>query len=100
MFIIHTIRHASMRELKADEAHQLIQAEIWLIDNWHLEIQGCGIIHRVPGPKCDGSSVPNAHYFKMLVAPDGSGPVAETLLKDRSKEKEAARIARAATFFD
>ncbi|MFA5961735.1 MAG: hypothetical protein WC848_03585 [Parcubacteria group bacterium] len=100
MFIIHTVKHVSRRELTKEEAFQLIQAEIWLLDNWHWEIQGCSIIHRVNGLNCNASSVPDKHYFKMLVAPDGTGsPVYETLFKDNSLEAVARRKERAENFF-
>ena len=59
---------------------------------------GGGDIHRWGKRKHNASSMPDSHYFESIVAPDGTGPVAETLFKDVSPEKVEERAARAKTF--
>jgi len=96
MYIIHSKRCARMEDLTPEECYQIFQARHWA--HQQDKNPGGGDIHRWGDREYCASSIPDNHYFESLVVPDGTGPVPETLYKDKSPEKMAAREKRAKTF--
>jgi hypothetical protein len=92
MYLIIPKRHVRMQELTLKEIGEIFEARCWLI--YKLNLKGGGIIHRFGDREFNASSLPDNHYFEMVVIPHGTEPVAETLFKDRSPEKEATRKKR------
>ena len=92
MYLIVLKRHASRKEMTNEERVEYFAALNWLIE--HFGLRGGGVIHRFGDKKLNASSLPDDHFFVSVVEPDGTQPVAETLVKDRSPEKEAERAAR------
>jgi hypothetical protein len=92
MYLIIPKRHIRMQELAPKEMEEIFKARYWLIKE--LSLRGGGIIHRFGDRALNASSLPDDHYFESIVVPHGTEPVAETLFKDRSPEKENARKER------
>lgn len=93
MYILILRRHASRKEVTPEESAEYFAARNWVEEEFGL--LGGGNIDRWGEKALHSSSLPDTHFFQNVIAPHGDVPVAETLVKDRSPEKQAVREERA-----